>query len=70
MVVPLVMAACQVSPQVDDAVVASLSFQFGKICCQLAGELQRWFHPPGRAQATVVPRHGAVHLLPIEIPCL
>uniref|UniRef100_H3CGT9 Protein phosphatase 4, regulatory subunit 4 n=1 Tax=Tetraodon nigroviridis TaxID=99883 RepID=H3CGT9_TETNG len=36
-VVPLVMSVCQVSPQVDDATVASLSFQFGKICSQLAG---------------------------------
>ncbi|XP_011610127.2 serine/threonine-protein phosphatase 4 regulatory subunit 4 isoform X1 [Takifugu rubripes] len=38
-VVPLVMSVCQVSPQVDDAVVASLSFQFGKICSGLAGTL-------------------------------
>lgn len=38
------MSVCQVSPQVDDTVVASLSFQFGKICSQLAGELQRCLH--------------------------
>lgn len=41
-VVPLVMSVCQVSPQVDDAVEASLSFQFGKICSGLAGEMHHW----------------------------
>lgn len=67
-VVPLVMSVCQVSPQVDDAAVASLSFQFGKICSQLAGELQRWFHTTvgglntphstgGVTQGPVYPQH-------------
>ncbi|XP_028461792.1 serine/threonine-protein phosphatase 4 regulatory subunit 4 [Perca flavescens] len=38
-VVPMVMAACEVSSQADEAVVASLSFQFGKLCSGLAGSL-------------------------------
>ncbi|XP_034722216.1 serine/threonine-protein phosphatase 4 regulatory subunit 4 [Etheostoma cragini] len=36
-VVPMVMAACEVSLQEDEAVVVSLSFQFGKLCTGLAG---------------------------------
>ncbi|XP_044024702.1 serine/threonine-protein phosphatase 4 regulatory subunit 4 isoform X2 [Siniperca chuatsi] len=36
-VVPLVMSVCEVSSQADEAVVASLSFQFGKLCSGLAG---------------------------------
>lgn len=36
--VPMVMSACEVSSQADEAVVASLSFQFGKVCSGLAGE--------------------------------
>lgn len=55
MVVPLVMSVCQVSPQVDDAAVASLSFQFGKICSQLAGELQPWFHPQTEVTILLIP---------------
>ncbi|XP_074470952.1 serine/threonine-protein phosphatase 4 regulatory subunit 4 isoform X2 [Sebastes fasciatus] len=38
-VVPLVMSVCEVSSQADEAVVASLSFQFGKVCSGLAGSL-------------------------------
>ncbi|XP_070705438.1 serine/threonine-protein phosphatase 4 regulatory subunit 4 [Pempheris klunzingeri] len=38
-VVPLVMAVCEVSSQVDETVVASLSFQFGKLCSGLTGSL-------------------------------
>ncbi|XP_061602857.1 serine/threonine-protein phosphatase 4 regulatory subunit 4 [Cololabis saira] len=38
-VVPMVMAVCDASMQVDEAVVASLSFQFGKLCNELAGSL-------------------------------
>ncbi|XP_049446891.1 serine/threonine-protein phosphatase 4 regulatory subunit 4 isoform X1 [Epinephelus fuscoguttatus] len=39
-VVPLVMSVCEVSSsQVDDALVASLSFQFGKLCSGLTGSL-------------------------------
>uniref|UniRef100_A0A3Q3XC71 Uncharacterized protein n=1 Tax=Mola mola TaxID=94237 RepID=A0A3Q3XC71_MOLML len=34
-VVPLVMSVCEVSSQADEAVVASLSFQFGKLCSGL-----------------------------------
>ncbi|XP_068565302.1 serine/threonine-protein phosphatase 4 regulatory subunit 4 isoform X2 [Cebidichthys violaceus] len=37
-VVPMVMSACETS-QADEAVVASLSFQFGKVCSGLAGSL-------------------------------
>ncbi|XP_042245805.1 serine/threonine-protein phosphatase 4 regulatory subunit 4 isoform X2 [Thunnus maccoyii] len=36
-VVPLVMSVCEASSQADEAVVASLSFQFGKLCSGLAG---------------------------------
>ncbi|KAM7396060.1 hypothetical protein PAMA_007369 [Pampus argenteus] len=36
-VVPLVMSVCEASSQVDKAVAASLSFQFGKLCNGLAG---------------------------------
>ncbi|XP_032364388.1 serine/threonine-protein phosphatase 4 regulatory subunit 4, partial [Etheostoma spectabile] len=36
-VVPMVMAACEVSSQEDEGVVASLAFQFGKLCTGLAG---------------------------------
>ncbi|KAM9339707.1 serine/threonine-protein phosphatase 4 regulatory subunit 4 [Symphorus nematophorus] len=36
-VVPLVMSVCDVSSQADEAVVASLSFQFGKLCSGLSG---------------------------------
>ncbi|XP_076611763.1 serine/threonine-protein phosphatase 4 regulatory subunit 4 isoform X2 [Chaetodon auriga] len=38
-VVPLVMSVCEVSSSADEAVVASLSFQFGKLCSGLAGSL-------------------------------
>ncbi|XP_018542327.1 serine/threonine-protein phosphatase 4 regulatory subunit 4 isoform X1 [Lates calcarifer] len=38
-VVPLVMSVCEVSSQADEAVMASLSFQFGKLCSGLAGSL-------------------------------
>ncbi|XP_030260183.1 serine/threonine-protein phosphatase 4 regulatory subunit 4 isoform X3 [Sparus aurata] len=38
-VVPLVMSVCEVSSQADEAVLASLSFQFGKLCSGLAGSL-------------------------------
>lgn len=38
MVVPLVMSVCDESLQMDEAIVASLSFQFGKLCSGLAGE--------------------------------
>ncbi|XP_027131996.1 serine/threonine-protein phosphatase 4 regulatory subunit 4 isoform X4 [Larimichthys crocea] len=38
-VVPLVMSVCEVSSQVDEAVMASLSFQFGKLCNGLTGSL-------------------------------
>ncbi|KAK9532012.1 hypothetical protein VZT92_011395 [Zoarces viviparus] len=37
-VVPMVMSVCEAS-QADEAVVASLSFQFGKVCSGLAGSL-------------------------------
>ncbi|XP_030577329.1 serine/threonine-protein phosphatase 4 regulatory subunit 4 isoform X7 [Archocentrus centrarchus] len=38
-VVPLVMAVCDASLQEDKAIMASLSFQFGKLCSGLAGSL-------------------------------
>ncbi|XP_069581184.1 serine/threonine-protein phosphatase 4 regulatory subunit 4 isoform X2 [Brachyistius frenatus] len=38
-VVPLVMSVCDASSQADKAVLASLSFQFGKVCSELAGSL-------------------------------
>ncbi|XP_068454819.1 serine/threonine-protein phosphatase 4 regulatory subunit 4 [Clinocottus analis] len=38
-VVPMVMSVCEVSSQVDEDAVASLSFQFGKVCSRLAGSL-------------------------------
>lgn len=41
-VVPLVMSVCEVSSPADEAVLASLSFQFGKLCSGLAGGIQ---HP-------------------------
>lgn len=34
---PLLMSVCDESPPVDEAVVTSLSFQFGKICSGLSG---------------------------------
>uniref|UniRef100_A0A1A7ZHR8 Protein phosphatase 4, regulatory subunit 4 n=1 Tax=Nothobranchius furzeri TaxID=105023 RepID=A0A1A7ZHR8_NOTFU len=37
--VPMVMAVCDGSSQVDEAVMLSLSFQFGKLCSGLAGFL-------------------------------
>ncbi|KAM4521803.1 serine/threonine-protein phosphatase 4 regulatory subunit 4 isoform 3-T3 [Odontesthes bonariensis] len=37
--VPMVMAVCDAAPQVDEAVMTSLSFQFGKLCSSLAGSL-------------------------------
>uniref|UniRef100_A0A1A7YBU1 Protein phosphatase 4, regulatory subunit 4 n=2 Tax=Iconisemion striatum TaxID=60296 RepID=A0A1A7YBU1_9TELE len=37
--VPMVMAVCDRSSQVDEAVMLSLSFQFGKLCSGLAGFL-------------------------------
>ncbi|XP_029985028.1 serine/threonine-protein phosphatase 4 regulatory subunit 4 isoform X2 [Sphaeramia orbicularis] len=38
-VVPLVMSVCDSSSQADEAVMASLSFQFGKLCSGLADSL-------------------------------
>uniref|UniRef100_A0A3B5ADK6 Protein phosphatase 4 regulatory subunit 4 n=1 Tax=Stegastes partitus TaxID=144197 RepID=A0A3B5ADK6_9TELE len=38
-VIPLVMSVCETSSQADEAIVASLSFQFGKLCSGLAGSL-------------------------------
>ncbi|XP_028996657.1 serine/threonine-protein phosphatase 4 regulatory subunit 4 isoform X2 [Betta splendens] len=38
-VVPLVMSVCDESAQMDETVVASLSFQFGKLCSGLADSL-------------------------------
>uniref|UniRef100_A0A3B4WBB9 Protein phosphatase 4 regulatory subunit 4 n=1 Tax=Seriola lalandi dorsalis TaxID=1841481 RepID=A0A3B4WBB9_SERLL len=38
-VVPLVMSVCEASSQADEAVVASLSFQFGRLCSGLTGSL-------------------------------
>ncbi|XP_054474860.1 serine/threonine-protein phosphatase 4 regulatory subunit 4 [Anoplopoma fimbria] len=38
-VVPMVMSVCEVSSQADEAIVASLSFQFGKVCSGLEGSL-------------------------------
>ncbi|XP_045916567.1 serine/threonine-protein phosphatase 4 regulatory subunit 4 isoform X2 [Micropterus dolomieu] len=38
-VVPLVMSVCEASSQADEAVVASLSFQYGKLCSGLADSL-------------------------------
>ncbi|KAM9356324.1 serine/threonine-protein phosphatase 4 regulatory subunit 4 [Pholidichthys leucotaenia] len=38
-VVPLVMSMCEVALEEDDAMVTSLSFQFGKLCSGLAGSL-------------------------------
>ncbi|KAM7368459.1 hypothetical protein PAMP_014673 [Pampus punctatissimus] len=38
-VVPLVMSVCEASSQVDKAVAASLSFQFGKLCSGLAEDM-------------------------------
>uniref|UniRef100_A0A3B5AM07 Protein phosphatase 4 regulatory subunit 4 n=1 Tax=Stegastes partitus TaxID=144197 RepID=A0A3B5AM07_9TELE len=35
-VIPLVMSVCETSSQADEAIVASLSFQFGKLCSGLA----------------------------------
>uniref|UniRef100_A0A673AG79 Protein phosphatase 4, regulatory subunit 4 n=1 Tax=Sphaeramia orbicularis TaxID=375764 RepID=A0A673AG79_9TELE len=40
-VVPLVMSVCDSSSQADEAVMASLSFQFGKLCSGLAGDQHR-----------------------------
>uniref|UniRef100_A0A7N6FAY6 Protein phosphatase 4, regulatory subunit 4 n=1 Tax=Anabas testudineus TaxID=64144 RepID=A0A7N6FAY6_ANATE len=37
-VVPLVMSVCDESSQMEEAIVASLSYQFGKLCSGLAGE--------------------------------
>ncbi|XP_027896727.1 serine/threonine-protein phosphatase 4 regulatory subunit 4 isoform X3 [Xiphophorus couchianus] len=39
LLVPLVMSACDVSSQVDEGIMVSLSFQFGKLCSGLAGSL-------------------------------
>ncbi|XP_075872618.1 serine/threonine-protein phosphatase 4 regulatory subunit 4 isoform X2 [Nelusetta ayraudi] len=39
-VAPLVMSVCEGSSPADEAVLASLSFQFGKLCSGLAGSLQ------------------------------
>lgn len=36
------MSVCEGSSPADEAVLASLSFQFGKLCSGLAGELRRW----------------------------
>ncbi|XP_034382888.1 serine/threonine-protein phosphatase 4 regulatory subunit 4 isoform X1 [Cyclopterus lumpus] len=38
-VVPMVMSVCEVSLQADEVAMASLSFQFGKVCSGLAGSL-------------------------------
>ncbi|XP_056284039.1 serine/threonine-protein phosphatase 4 regulatory subunit 4 isoform X2 [Pseudoliparis swirei] len=38
-VVPMVMSVCEVSLQADAGAMASLSFQFGKVCSGLAGSL-------------------------------
>ncbi|XP_026196846.1 serine/threonine-protein phosphatase 4 regulatory subunit 4 isoform X2 [Anabas testudineus] len=38
-VVPLVMSVCDESSQMEEAIVASLSYQFGKLCSGLAGSL-------------------------------
>ncbi|XP_014267258.1 serine/threonine-protein phosphatase 4 regulatory subunit 4 isoform X3 [Maylandia zebra] len=38
-VIPLVMAVCEASLQEDEAIMASLSFRFGKLCNELAGSL-------------------------------
>ncbi|XP_068198530.1 serine/threonine-protein phosphatase 4 regulatory subunit 4 [Antennarius striatus] len=38
-VVPLVMSVCDLSSQEDEAVLASLSYQFGKLCSGLEGSL-------------------------------
>ncbi|TNN44783.1 Serine/threonine-protein phosphatase 4 regulatory subunit 4 [Liparis tanakae] len=38
-VVPMVMSVCEVSWQADEGAMASLSFQFGKVCSGLAGSL-------------------------------
>lgn len=38
-VAPLVMSVCEGSSPADKAVLASLSFQFGKLCSSLAGKL-------------------------------
>uniref|UniRef100_UPI0037E769D2 serine/threonine-protein phosphatase 4 regulatory subunit 4 isoform X2 n=1 Tax=Semicossyphus pulcher TaxID=241346 RepID=UPI0037E769D2 len=38
-VVPLVMSVCEVSSPADEAVLVSLSFQFGKLCSGLEGSL-------------------------------
>ncbi|XP_047429568.1 serine/threonine-protein phosphatase 4 regulatory subunit 4 isoform X2 [Mugil cephalus] len=38
-VVPLVMSVCDASSQVDEAIMAALSFQFGKLCSGLAGSV-------------------------------
>lgn len=40
-VAPLVMSVCEGSSPADEAVLASLSFQFGKLCSGLSGELDR-----------------------------
>lgn len=42
--VPLVMSACELASQSDEAVLASLSFQFGKLCSGLSGKIQN--HQP------------------------
>lgn len=49
-VVPLVMSVCEVSSQADEAVVASLSFQFGKLCSGLTGEIPDRFHTELKAR--------------------
>lgn len=36
--VPMVMMVCEAAAQADEAVMVSLSFQFGKLCNGLAGE--------------------------------
>uniref|UniRef100_A0A3P8Q8Q9 Protein phosphatase 4, regulatory subunit 4 n=1 Tax=Astatotilapia calliptera TaxID=8154 RepID=A0A3P8Q8Q9_ASTCA len=40
-VIPLVMAVCEASLQEDEAIMASLSFRFGKLCNELAGRTSR-----------------------------
>lgn len=61
------MSVCQVSPQVDDTAVASLSFQFGKICSHLAGELQLRLHAPDGSQDSPTSTGGATAGLAVRI---
>lgn len=42
--VPMVMVVCNSAAQVDEAVLVSLSFQFGKLCNGLAGETKHYLY--------------------------